>query len=119
MTPPLEATATADAAGQSPVERILAKGRWKATLAMLGPAFLAVGFPPLQRHGYRRSELALTALLGLIFLGFLYVALRIGPSTSETAHGLIPHRSGDGSLYLAVGLIGATVMPHAIYLHSP
>ena len=41
MTPPLEATATVDAVDLSPVERILAKGRWKATLAMLGPAFVA------------------------------------------------------------------------------
>src|SRR5207302_7203183 len=80
--------------------------------------FVALGILALQRHGYRRFELAITALLGLIFLGFLYEALKIGPSTSETAHGLIPHLSGNDSLYLAVGIIGATVMPHAIYLHS-
>jgi manganese transport protein len=72
----------------------------------------------LQRHGFRRFELAITALLGLILLGFLYETLRAGPSAGEAAHGLIPHLDGAQSVYLAVGIIGATVMPHAIYLHS-
>jgi manganese transport protein len=72
----------------------------------------------LQRHGFRRFELAITALLGLILAGFLYETLKIGPSASGAAHGLIPHLDGASSVYLAVGIIGATVMPHAIYLHS-
>jgi manganese transport protein len=80
--------------------------------------FIAFGILELQRHGYRRFELAITALLGLIFLGFLYETLKIGPSASESAGGLLPGLRGSDSLYLAVGIIGATVMPHAIYLHS-
>jgi manganese transport protein len=72
----------------------------------------------LQTHGYRRFELAITALLALIFAGFLYECLRIGPSAPDSLRGLIPHLAGPGSLYLAVGIIGATVMPHVIYLHS-
>jgi manganese transport protein len=79
---------------------------------------IAFAILELQRHGYRRFELAITALLGIIFLGFLYETLRIGPSAHETLRGLLPGLSGTGSLYLAVGIIGATVMPHAIYLHS-
>jgi manganese transport protein len=78
-------------------------------------AFAILG---LQSRGYRRFELAITALLGIIFAGFLYETLRIGPSAHDSLHGLIPSLSGAGSLYLAVGIIGATVMPHAIYLHS-
>src|ERR687887_422695 len=80
--------------------------------------FIAFALLGLQRHGYRRFQLAITALLGLIFLGFLYEALKIGPSASGTVHGLVPHFAGNDLLYLAVGIIGATVMPHAIYLHS-
>jgi manganese transport protein len=72
----------------------------------------------LRVKGFRRFELAITALLGIIFLGFLYETLKLGPSASDAAKGLIPHLSGSDSLYLAVGIIGATVMPHAIYLHS-
>ena len=81
--------------------------------------FMAFGILELQRHGYRRFELAIVGLLGIIFLGFLYETLKIGPSASGSLRGtFIPHLAGAQSLYLAVGIIGATVMPHAIYLHS-
>ena len=80
--------------------------------------FIAFGILELQRHGYRRFELAITGLLGIIFLGFLYETLKIGPSASGSLQGLMPQPAGIGSLYLAVGIIGATVMPHVIYLHS-
>ena len=81
--------------------------------------FLAFGILELQRHGFRRFELAITGLLGIIFLGFLYETLKIGPSASGSLRGtFIPHFAGGSSLYLAVGIVGATVMPHAIYLHS-
>jgi manganese transport protein len=80
--------------------------------------FIAFGILELQRHGFRSFELAITGLLGIIFLGFLYETLKIGPSASGAASGLLPGLEGSQSLYLAVGIIGATVMPHAIYLHS-
>jgi manganese transport protein len=79
---------------------------------------IAFAILELQTHGFKRFELAITALLGIIFLGFLYETLRIGPSTHGSLRGLIPGLSGASSLYLAVGIIGATVMPHVIYLHS-
>jgi manganese transport protein len=94
---------------------------------LFGVPLLAAGFITgaiafllleLQRHGFRRFELAITAFLGLILGGFLYETLKIGPSAGEAAQGLIPHLDGSASVYLAVGIIGATVMPHAIYLHS-
>jgi len=79
---------------------------------------IAFAILELQRRGVRRFELAITALLGIVLAGFLYETLRIGPSVHESLHGLIPGLSGTSSLYIAVGIIGATVMPHAIYLHS-
>jgi len=79
---------------------------------------IAFGILELQTHGFRRFELAISGLLGIIFLGFLYETLKIGPSAHASLRGLIPHLSGTDSLYLAVGILGATVMPHAIYLHS-
>jgi manganese transport protein len=72
----------------------------------------------LQTHGVRRFELAIIALLGIIFLGFLYEALRIGPSARGSLEGLVPSLGGSGAVYLAIGIVGATVMPHVIYLHS-
>jgi manganese transport protein len=79
---------------------------------------IAFAILELQTRGYRRFELAISALLGIIFLGFLYEALHIGPSASASLSGLLPGLRGTSSLYLAVGIIGATVMPHVIYLHS-
>ena len=72
----------------------------------------------LQTRGFRRFEVAITALLGIVFCGFLYETLRIGPSVHESLRGLLPGLQGTGALYLAVGIVGATVMPHVIYLHS-
>ena len=80
--------------------------------------FIAFAILGLQTHGFRRFELAITALLGIIFLGFLYETLKIGPSAHASLSGLVPHLGGSRALYVAVGIIGATVMPHAIYLHS-
>jgi manganese transport protein len=79
---------------------------------------IAFGILALQSRGYRGFELAIAALLGIVLVGFLYEALRIGPSVHESLRGLIPGLDGSSSVYLAVGIIGATVMPHVIYLHS-
>jgi len=79
---------------------------------------IAFAILELQTHGFRRFELAITALLGIIFLGFLYETLRIGPSAHESLRGLLPGLGGSSAIYLAVGIVGATVMPHVIYLHS-
>jgi manganese transport protein len=78
-------------------------------------AFAMLG---LQTRGYRKFELAVTGLVAIVLAGFLYETLRVGPSAHESLRGLLPGLSGTGSVYLAVGIIGATVMPHAIYLHS-
>ncbi|MGZ4222190.1 MAG: Nramp family divalent metal transporter, partial [Solirubrobacteraceae bacterium] len=80
----------------------------------------AITFLLLELHGrgFRRFELAIAGLLGLVLAGFLYETLKIGPSAPEALKGLIPSLGGTTYLYLAVGIIGATVMPHAIYLHS-
>ncbi len=88
-------------------------------IAGLMTGVIAFGILALQALGFRKFELAISALLGIIFAGFLYETLRIGPSVHESLHGLIPGlQGGTTELYLAVGIVGATVMPHVIYLHS-
>src|ERR1700744_4418906 len=72
----------------------------------------------LRARGRRRFELAIMALLGFVIAGFLYEALRIGPSVPGSLHGLVPGLAGTGSLYLAAAILGAPLMPHVIYLHS-
>jgi manganese transport protein len=78
-------------------------------------AFAILG---LQSRGYRRFEVAIIGFLGVILLGFLYDTLRIGFDAGDAAKGFVPKLDGSDSLLLAVGILGATVMPHVIYLHS-
>jgi manganese transport protein len=79
---------------------------------------ITVAVLSLRARGRRRFELAIVALLGLVVTGFGYETLRIGPSVPGSLHGLVPGLDGTGSLYLAAAILGATVMPHVIYLHS-
>jgi manganese transport protein len=72
----------------------------------------------LQRRGVRRFETVIAGLLGVILLGFLYDALRAGVDPGPLAAGMMPSLSGTDTLVLAAGILGATVMPHVIYLHS-
>lgn len=79
-------------------------------------AFIILG---LEQRGYRRFELAILALLALVGLGFLYLFLAAGGQDyGQLGAGLVPRFSGGATLSLAVGIIGATVMPHVVYLHS-
>jgi manganese transport protein len=78
-------------------------------------AFVVLG---LQARGYRAFERAIAAMLGLIIGGFAYELLHIQPDAAQAFAGLAPTLPGSGSAYLAVGIIGATVMPHVVYLHS-
>ena len=74
--------------------------------------------PRLQQRGYRRFELVIGGLLAVILLGFLYETLRIGGDAGNFAAGFVPGFEGTDSVLLATGILGATVMPHVIYLHS-
>src|SRR4051812_12603233 len=81
-------------------------------------AVVAFGILALQGRGYRRFEMVFAGLLGVIILGFLYDTLRIGFDAGDAARGFIPGFAGTESILLATGILGATVMPHVIYLHS-
>jgi manganese transport protein len=78
-------------------------------------AFAILG---LQARGYRRFELVIAGMFGVVLLGFLYQAFEIGPNAGEAVKGFVPGFAGTDSILLAAGIIGATVMPHVIYLHS-
>jgi manganese transport protein len=70
-----------------------------------------------QRH-YRRFELAIMAMLALVAVGFAYLFLTVRPAAGQLADGLLPRLGGGDTTVLAVGIVGATVMPHVVYLHS-
>ncbi|WP_367401305.1 Nramp family divalent metal transporter [Paraconexibacter antarcticus] len=81
-------------------------------------AAVAFGILALQTRGYRRFEQVIIGFLGVILLGFLYDTLHIGFDGGAAARGFIPGFQGTDSVLLATGILGATVMPHVIYLHS-
>jgi manganese transport protein len=73
----------------------------------------------LQQKGFRRLEAGITALVGVVVASFAFVLLNADPDGGEVArHLVVPGFAGTESLLLATGIIGATVMPHVIYLHS-
>ncbi len=73
----------------------------------------------LQVWGFRRLEAAITGFVAVIVLAFGLELLKSSPSAGGVARGLfVPQFSGQGSALLAVSIVGATVMPHVIYLHS-
>ena len=86
--------------------------------AGLMTAAVAFGVLALQSRGYRKFEIAIAALLGIVLLGFVYDLLQVHVDAGSFASGFVPGFSGTNSILLAVGILGATVMPHVVYLHS-
>jgi manganese transport protein len=79
----------------------------------------AFGILSLQQRGFRRLEAAITVLVGVVVASFAFELLDAGPDGGEVAkHLFVPGFAGTESILLATGIIGATVMPHVIYLHS-
>ena len=91
---------------------------WAGVLLTALDTVLVLG---LQRRGVRTLEAIVLALVAVIAGCFAAQLAIVGPSASGILHGLVPDLSRLGSphaLYLAVGILGATVMPHNLYLHS-
>jgi manganese transport protein len=71
-----------------------------------------------QARGQQRYEHTILLLLVVVLVGFLWSAIAGSPTLSGLASGLVPRLEGAESLVLAAGILGATVMPHAIWLHG-
>ena len=73
----------------------------------------------LQQKGFRRLEAVITAMVGVVVAAFTIELFHSHPDGGAVArHLLVPGFAGTESILLATGIIGATVMPHVIYLHS-
>ncbi len=73
----------------------------------------------LERFGFRPLEAVITALVGIIAVCYIVEMALVKPPIGDIAfHAVVPQLSGTQSLLLAIGILGATVMPHAIFLHS-
>jgi manganese transport protein len=79
----------------------------------------AFGILELQRRGFRPLEAAISALVGVIVIAFAFQMFYAQPEGDRILAGLFtPQFAGTESVLLAAGILGATVMPHVIYLHS-
>jgi manganese transport protein len=76
------------------------------------------GILALQRRGFRPLEAVIAGLVGVILAAFGFQVVLAQPSGAAILGGLEPGFSGGHSVVLAAGILGATVMPHVIYLHS-
>ncbi len=87
---------------------------WGVSLTVLDTLLLLV----LQRYGIRKIEAFIIALVAIIGGAFIIEMILAKPEMGELVKGFIPTIPNDQALYIAIGIIGATVMPHNLYLHS-
>jgi len=87
---------------------------WGVSLTVLDTLLLLV----LQNYGMRKIEAFIIGLVAIIGGAFLVEMILAKPQAGELVKGFVPYLPGDEALYIAIGIIGATVMPHNLYLHS-
>jgi manganese transport protein len=89
---------------------------WLAGILTAIVTFLILG---LERYGFRPIEAVITALLAVVAGSYIVETFFARPDWGVVAyHTFVPHFSSSESILLATGILGATVMPHAIFLHS-
>ena len=89
---------------------------WIAGLLTAVVTFIILG---LERYGFRPMEAVITALVGVVALCYLVEMFIVRPQAQLILESFLPPRfQGAQSILLATGILGATVMPHVIYLHS-
>ena len=81
-------------------------------------AVVAFALLGLQTRGARQFEVVITGMLLVVLIGFLYSLVIGGVDPRAAAAGLVPRFEGTETVLLATGMLGATVMPHVIYLHG-
>jgi manganese transport protein len=89
---------------------------WLAGIITAITTILILG---LERYGFRPLEAVITVLVSIVVVSYLIETVLDRPNWGDVLyHSVVPQFSGTESVLLATGIVGATVMPHAIYLHS-
>ena len=89
---------------------------WVAGILTGITTFIILG---LERKGFRLLEAVITAMVGVVAVSYVIETIIVKPVWGEVAyHAVVPSFQGPESILLATGILGATVMPHAIFLHS-
>jgi manganese transport protein len=89
---------------------------WMAGILTAIATFLILG---LERYGFRPLEAVITSLIAVVAVSYVVETILDQPAWGQVFyHALVPSFAGPESVLLAAGILGATVMPHAIFLHS-
>jgi manganese transport protein len=89
---------------------------WIAGFITAIVTFIILG---LERYGFRPLEAVITAMIGVISISYLVETILVHPDWRQVVyHSFVPQFSGPESVLLAAGILGATIMPHVIFLHS-
>ncbi|HEY4399337.1 MAG TPA: Nramp family divalent metal transporter [Lactobacillaceae bacterium] len=101
---------------------------WSVLVGVFLTAFDVLLLLLLMKLGFRKIEAIVMTLIGTVLIIFVYLMIRSNPNFADVLQGIIPsaaavstHSPGagiDSPLTMALGIIGATVMPHNLYLHS-
>jgi manganese transport protein len=88
-------------------------------IAAIVTAFITLLILGLETYGFRPLEAVITAMVGVIAVCYLIETWLVRPDWGQVLwHSVVPQFAGKESVFLATGILGATVMPHVIFLHS-
>jgi len=91
---------------------------WAGGVLAAVASFALLGVKSASEQGFRVTEFVVMALVAVIGLAFVFEMVLAQPTAGLIASGLVPSVPNAGALYVAIGILGATVMPHSVYLHS-
>jgi len=80
-------------------------------------SFALLGVRTAYKKGFRWVEYTIMALVAVIALAFVFEMVLAQPTAGQVGMGLVPSIPDSSALYIAIGILGATVMPHSVYLH--
>ncbi len=97
---------------------LLSGGRIPLLVAVVITGFDVLALLAIQRWGMRKMEALIVGMISIVGACFIFELFLCKPSVSGIAAGFVPHSLSSAELYVAIGILGATVMPHNLYLHS-
>ena len=90
---------------------------WAGAILAGASSFALLGVRTAHKRGFRWIELLIMSFVGIISIAFIFEMALAQPTTGEITSGLAPSIPSASALYVAIGILGATVMPHSVYLH--
>ncbi len=91
---------------------------WAGAILAAIASFGLIGIKEASERGFRVAEFIVMGLVAIIGIAFVFEMVLAKPSAAMIGAGLIPGVPDARALYVAIGILGATVMPHSVYLHS-